>query len=786
LIKIIFSGRSSIEVPGLRRSLRARRPSHEHTWISGFATCSTKPSISGGLSNYFASRDVVLKFIVTPPKFLTAAAESSAPRPMFAFFLRIWPTNPWRIGAALTFLCLNLALDRMTVAFEMGDGIISAWYPPAGLQLAVLMRLGMSYFPLVIIANFISSQLIYHESPLLLSTWVQELAIVCGYTAAALILRRILNKNSPFRTVGDVFRYLTVTITASVCVGAIGALSLTWLDPRLVAQYPRMTMNWAVGDSVGMISVAPFLLVNVMPWFVKHANRHDIATRKRSPEQFAEVPESLKRLNNLEATAQIAVTVFAMWVVFGSKLGESYDLFYLFFLPIIWIAVRQGIPGVATGILCLNVGSMAMLKIFPEDLHHLAMLQFLMLIVSFTGLCLGTLISERQLSEDGLRASEERLKAIVSAIDEVIFEFDQNGIFRNIWTTDESILAQPKKALIGCRISELLGKNESMQFLEAFARVTESGRGESIEYSVPYLAEKRWFQGRVSPIYSPDGSRRTVCMTSRDITLRKHDEDALRAAKEAAEAASGAKSEFLANVSHEFRTPMNGILGMTELVLDTAVTAEQREYLEMVKTSADSLLGLLNDILDFSKVDAGMMELSPYEFQFSQGLDEILKVMQFRGSQKQLEISWHLDSAIPFTLVGDLLRLRQIIINLLGNAIKFTEAGHVHLDVSVQQRTPLGVLLHFRVQDTGIGIPLDKQSVIFDAFTQADNSATRNYGGTGLGLAIASRLVKLMGGKIWVESKLGHGSTFHFTAMFGLAHQEPALAVHQLNREGTI
>jgi two-component system, sensor histidine kinase and response regulator len=160
--------------------------------------------------------------------------------------------------------------------------------------------------------------------------------------------------------------------------------------------------------------------------------------------------------------------------------------------------------------------------------------------------------------------------------------------------------------------------------------------------------------------------------------------------------------------------------------------------------------------------------------------------MQFRGSQKQLEISWHLDSAIPFTLVGDLLRLRQIIINLLGNAIKFTEAGHVHLDVSVQQRTPLGVLLHFRVQDTGIGIPQDKQAVIFDAFTQADNSATRNYGGTGLGLAIASRLVKLMGGKIWVESKLGHGSTFHFTAMFGLAHQEPALAVHQLNREGTI
>jgi signal transduction histidine kinase len=225
---------------------------------------------------------------------------------------------------------------------------------------------------------------------------------------------------------------------------------------------------------------------------------------------------------------------------------------------------------------------------------------------------------------------------------------------------------------------------------------------------------------------------------------------------------------------------------MTDLVLDTEVTPEQREYLEMVKTSADSLLGLLNDILDFSKMDAGMMELSPFEFQFSTGLGEVLKVMQFRGSQKDLEISWHLDPAIPATLFGDLQRLRQVIINLFGNAIKFTESGHVRLDVSAQQETADGILLHFRIQDTGMGIPQDKQVVIFEAFTQADNSATRSYGGTGLGLAIASRLVKLMGGQIWVESRLGHGSTFHFTAMFGLTHQEPGLVTRQFNREGTI
>lgn len=671
----------------------------------------------------------------------------------------------------------------MTVAFEMGNGIISAWYPPAGLQVAFLMRLGMSYFPMVLLANFISSQVIYHQSPFTFASWVQYLGISAGYSAAALVLRRILPKDGPFRSVGDVFRYLTVAITASIGVAAIGALTLTWEDPRLVPEYPRMVMNWAVGDSVGMVSVTPFLLVHVMPWFLKQANRYGQPATRRSAEQVYDGLELPKKSRTLESVAQIASIALPMWIVFGSKLGESYDLFYLFFLPLIWIAVRQGIPGVTTGILCLNLGSMAMLRIFPEDLHHLAMLQFLMLIVSLTGLTLGTLITERQLSESGLRKSEARLKAIVEAIDEVIFEFDHEGMIRNVWTTGDSVLARPKESVIGHRVSELLGEALALQLFESFTRVTASGHAESIEYSIPLPDEKRWFLARVSPIYSPDGSCHTVCMTSRDITIRRQNEDDLRAAKEAAEAASEAKSEFLANVSHEFRTPMNGILGMTDLVLDTEVTSEQREYLEMVKSSADSLLGLLNDILDFSKVEAGKMALTQAEFPFASDLNDILKVMLFRGAQKNLEISWQLDPRIPEMLVGDSLRLRQILINLLGNAIKFTEVGSVRLAVDCDEETASGVLLHFQIQDTGIGIPGDKQTAIFEAFTQADSSATRNYGGTGLGLAIASRLVALMNGKIWVESKLGSGSTFHFTALFGLAHHETALAARQFHHK---
>ncbi|HEY0701527.1 MAG TPA: ATP-binding protein [Candidatus Acidoferrales bacterium] len=697
--------------------------------------------------------------------------------------LRRWfsSLNPWRVGAGVVFLILHFLLDRMTVGFQMWTGV-SAWYPPAGLEVGVFIGLGISYAPVVLLANLISSYVNYHLSPVSAGFWASNLVITAGYGGGAFVLRRIMPRDFSFRNVGDVFRFLSITITTSICVATLGALALTLNFPALLADYPKMVLNWAVGDSVGLISFTPFILVHVIPWFRERSTRSFRSAHSLSAASPAKAKE--RPFGSLEFLGQVLTIALTLWLVFGAKIGESYDLFYLFFLPIIWIAVRQGMQGVTTGILFLNMGSMVMLWLNPEDLHHLAMLQFLTLIVSLTGLCLGTLITERHSIEDGLRESQARLKAIVDAIDEVIFEFDDEGTFRNVWTTDASVLAQPKETLIGRRIGELLGEERTSEFSASFARVIASGRGESLEYSIVIAGENRWFLARVSPIYSPDGSCRTVCMTSRDITVRKAHEDDLRTAKEAAEAASEAKSEFLANVSHEFRTPMNGILGMTGLVLDTDVTSEQREYLEMVKASADALLGLLNDILDFSKVDAGRMELSPAEFNFAVDVGEIVKVMQFRGNQKGVAVSWSLDQHLPQILVGDSLRLRQILINLMGNAIKFTEAGSVRLEIQRERETAAGPLLHFKIRDTGIGIAKDKQAVIFEAFTQADSSATRQYGGTGLGLAIASRLVALMHGKIWVDSTPGQGSTFHFTAMFGLALHEPALAsrVH-LHRE---
>lgn len=267
-----------------------------------------------------------------------------------------------------------------------------------------------------------------------------------------------------------------------------------------------------------------------------------------------------------------------------------------------------------------------------------------------------------------------------------------------------------------------------------------------------------------SPLTNSDGKVRGIQVLFWDISELKQVEQELERSNAAAEAGSRAKSEFLANMSHEIRTPMNGVIGMTELLLKTELSGRQIDFANTIQSSANNLLALLNDILDLSKIEAGKLEIDPHDFHLRDSIGDTLHSLAILAAKKELELTYHIPKEVPDYLKGDSERLRQVIVNLVGNAIKFTQSGEIAINVILAETIKNdAVLLHFSVRDTGMGIPTDKQSRIFEAFTQADSSTTRSHGGTGLGLAISSQLVRMMGGRIWLESEAGKGSTFHFT-----------------------
>jgi two-component system sensor histidine kinase/response regulator len=378
-------------------------------------------------------------------------------------------------------------------------------------------------------------------------------------------------------------------------------------------------------------------------------------------------------------------------------------------------------------------------------------------------------LTRQKRAEQEKKRQQATLDSLINSVSDLIFYKDRDGRYMGCNTAYATLVGKPVHEIIGLTCQDLFDEDVATGMQERDWASMTLLREQSLELWIAAPdGQRALYETVVSPLWDEKGELQGIMGVSRDVTERRRAEEEVRRAKETAEAATRMKSDFLANMSHEIRTPMNAIIGLSHLVLKTDLTPRQRDYIAKVQSSGQHLLGVINDILDFSKVEAGKLDLEHTEFELEKLLDNTANLISEKSHAKGLELVFEVAPDVPPNLVGDSLRLGQILLNYANNAVKFTEKGEIVISVRASERKEKDVLLHFRVQDTGIGLTSEQRGRLFQSFSQADASTTRRFGGTGLGLAICKRLAELMGGEVGVESELGKGSTFWFSARLGI------------------
>jgi two-component system sensor histidine kinase/response regulator len=470
--------------------------------------------------------------------------------------------------------------------------------------------------------------------------------------------------------------------------------------------------------------------------------KREIERRAGTDRCFEDEGDSRRRQALMKAIDKASVAAAGRWVAAPAALSAGAVLLYLLIRHVVLAGSRMGESDLVPCIVFV-------LWMWP--------MYFLLRGAS----------APRSAGQPGTNESElPMLRAVIDSLPDLIYCKDTEGRF---------LLANPaqRKFVSGNSNTDLIGQTDFDFFPRENASAFFADEQTIMRTGVPLVSQAEgmhdfdgndvWILTTKVPFRRSDGTVAGIIGIGRNVTAQKQIEAELIESRRQAEAANRAKSEFLANMSHEIRTPLNGVIGMTELALDTDLSPEQREYLETVKLSAGGLLNVINDVLDFSKIEAGKIEIELADFDLRECVETSLKTLALRADEKGLELLCDIADDVPAIVRGDSTRLGQMILNLAGNAIKFTNEGEVAVKVGVESQQGGDLVLHFAVTDTGIGIPKEKQKIIFDSFTQADASTTREFGGTGLGLSITSRLAAMMGGTIWVESEPGKGSAFHFT-----------------------